>query len=171
MNRIYGPEKARRRGTWSTDTHLLDASYAFGPALTLSAYGYLMDFDSSDSLSNETVGLRGSGGIPVSGDWKFNYAAEFATQREYGGNPVDYDANYYLLEAGFGLPNLGLKVGYEVLQGSKSAGSAFRTPVASLHTFQGWGGQADHNARRGHRRPLRRGDGQGAGRGPALALP
>jgi hypothetical protein len=30
------------------------------------------------------------------------------------------------------------KLGYEVLEGDAAAGSAFRTPLATLHAFQGW---------------------------------
>ena len=29
-------------------------------------------------------------------------------------------------------------MGYEVLEGDTTAGSAFRTPLATLHAFQGW---------------------------------
>ena len=34
--------------------------------------------------------------------------------------------------------NAYLKLGYEVLEGGNAAGKAFRTPLATLHKFQGW---------------------------------
>lgn len=138
VNRIWGPEKGTPPRDLDTNTNLLDVNYAFAPALNLAAYWYQMDFDNADTFSNETFGLRATGGIPVTGDWKFTYAAEYATQSEEGDNPVNYDADYYLAEVGFGQPKLGLKVGLEVLEGDNTAGSAFRTPLATLHAFQGW---------------------------------
>ncbi len=138
VNRIHGPEKGTPPRDLDSNTNLVDVSYAFAPALTLAGYWYQMDFDNADSLSNETYGLRATGSLPVTGEWKFGYTAEFATQSEEGDNPVDYDADYYLVEAGIGQPKLGLKVGYEVLEGDTTAGSAFRTPLATLHAFQGW---------------------------------
>ncbi|MCC7256999.1 MAG: alginate export family protein [Gammaproteobacteria bacterium] len=141
VNRIFGPEKGTPPRDLDTNTNLVDVSYALAPALNLAGYWYQMDFDNADSFSNETYGLRATGAIPVSGEWKFGYTAEFATQSEEGDNPVDYDADYYLVEAGIGQPKLGLKAGYEVLEGDTAAGSAFRTPLATLHAFQGWADQ------------------------------
>ncbi len=138
VNRIFGPEKGTPPRDLDTNTNLVDVSYAFAPALTLAAYWYQMDFDNAATFSNETFGLRATGAIPVTGDWKASYTAEFATQSEEGDNPVNYDADYYLVEAGFGQPKVGVKVGYEVLEGDQTAGSAFRTPLATLHAFQGW---------------------------------
>ncbi|MEZ5564456.1 MAG: hypothetical protein R3F24_02605 [Gammaproteobacteria bacterium] len=53
-------------------------------------------------------------------------------------NPVDYSASYYLLEAGIAAARIVLKAGNEVLEGDRTPGSAFRTPLATLHAFQGW---------------------------------
>ncbi len=138
VNRIHGPEKGTPPRDLDSNTNLVDVSYAFAPQLALAGYWYQMDFDNSDSLSNETFGLRATGAIPVSGEWKLGYAAEYATQSEEGDNPVDYDADYYLAEASIGRPNLGVKIGYEVLEGDATAGSAFRTPLGTPHAFQGW---------------------------------
>jgi hypothetical protein len=139
VNRIQGPDAGTPPEDLDSTTHLIDAGYAFGPALTLSSYWYLMDFDNAATLSNETVGLRATGSIALASAWSLPYAVEVATQSDYGDNPVDYDAGYYLLEAGVAHARFGAKLGYEVLEGDGSAaGSAFRTPLATLHTFQGW---------------------------------
>jgi hypothetical protein len=139
VNRIQGPDPGTPPEDLDSTSHLLDAGYAFGPALALSGYWYLMDFDNAASLSNETVGLRAAGSLPLTSAWSLPYAVEVATQSDYGDNPVDYDAGYYLLEAGVAHARFGVKLGYEVLEGdSSAAGSAFRTPLATLHAFQGW---------------------------------
>lgn len=138
VNRIQGPDSGSPPADLDSNTHLLDASYAFGPAITLSAYAYLMDFRNADSLSNETFGLRATGSTEVATGWKGTYALEYAQQSDYGDNPVDYDAGYYLVEGGISAARIGFKVGYEALEGDSTAGSAFRTPLATLHAFQGW---------------------------------
>src|SRR5690606_21190079 len=58
-------------------------------------------------------------------------------QSELGGNPTDYTAEYYNLEAGLGIKDVSLKAGYEEL-GSDSGIAAFQTPLATLHAFNGW---------------------------------
>jgi len=138
VNRIQGPDSGTPPADFDSRTHLLDASYAFGPALTLSAYGYLMDFANADASSNETFGLRATGSAAIASGWKGTYAVEAASQSDYGDNPVSYAAGYYLVEGGISAAKIGFKLGYEVLEGDTTAGSAFRTPLATLHAFQGW---------------------------------
>ncbi|MBL8202025.1 MAG: alginate export family protein [Chromatiales bacterium] len=138
VNRIQGPDNGTPPPDLDSNTHLLDASWSVGPLMTLSAYGYLMDFDNADSLSNETFGLRATGASEVSPGWKLGYALEYARQSDYGDNPVDYDAGYSLIELGLSAAKMGFRLGWEVLEGDSSAGSAFRTPLATLHAFQGW---------------------------------
>lgn len=138
VNRIYGPDNGTPPADLDGNTHLLDASYAFSPLATVSVYGYLMDFDNADNLSNDTWGLRLTGGTEVTTGWKAGYALEFADQSDGGDNPVDYDASYYLVEGSISAARIGFKAGYEVLEGDSAPGSAFRTPLATLHAFQGW---------------------------------
>jgi len=138
VNRIYGPDDGTPPADLDSHTHLVDASWNYSPALTLSAYAYLMDFDNADTLSNQTFGVRATGATDVNASLKGTWAVEVAEQSDYGDNPVGYDAGYYLLEAGLNTDRLGVRLGYEVLEGDSSAGSAFRTPLATLHAFQGW---------------------------------
>ncbi len=138
VNRIQGPDNGTPPADLDSNTHLLDASYAFGTLATVSAYGYLVDLKNSDSLSNETFGLRANGAAEIASGWKLGYTLEYARQSDYGDNPVDYEAGYSLIEAGLSSARVGFKLGYEVLDGDSTAGSAFRTPLATLHAFQGW---------------------------------
>lgn len=138
VNRIFGPETGSPAEDLDSNTHLVDVQYALLPQAVISAYAYLMDFRDSDALSNATYGARLTGTQPVAGEWQFAYAAEFARQDDYADNPVDYDANYWLVEAGIAGPLVGLRIGHEVFEGGSGAGSGFRTPLATLHAFQGW---------------------------------
>ena len=137
VNRVFGPEKGTPARELDSKTHLLDAAYSFNQAVNLGGYVYLMDLE-ADSFSNATVGIRLNGKIPVGEDWKFGYMAEFARQQDYGDNPVSYDADYYWLEANADWRRFGAAIGIEVLGGGDVAGSGFRTPLATLHKFQGW---------------------------------
>ncbi len=136
VNRIFGPEEGTPTDTWDSESHLLDASYTFGSAATLTVYGYLLDFDNAAGASNDTFGARLAGKL---GDKvKFNYVAEFATQSDAADNPTSYDADYMRLEAGMNFSRFGVAVGYEVLEGNTVANSRFQTPLATLHAMNGW---------------------------------
>jgi hypothetical protein len=53
--------------------------------------------------------------------------------------PIDYDAQYANIAASWIMKNgLTLGISYEVLEGGTGAGTMFRTPLATLHAFQGW---------------------------------
>lgn len=137
VNRIFGPDSGTPAKDLDSNTHLLDARYSFSKALNLSGYTYLIDLD-TDAFSNWTTGIRVDGNAAVSDDLKLSYVAEYAYQEDYADNPVSYDASYYLLQGGVGFSIVDLAVGYEVLGSNSDAGSAFRTPLATLHKFQGW---------------------------------
>lgn len=138
VNRIYGPDSGTPPADLDSNSHLMDASFTFGQSLTVAGYAYLMDFDNAPGLSNRTLGIRATGSVPLATDLRFNYTAEGARQSDYADNPVDYSAGYYLVEAGISAPRIGVKAGYEVLGGNTTPGKAFRTPLATLHAFQGW---------------------------------
>ena len=61
---------------------------------------------------------------------------EYAYQTDYGENPDNYSAPYYLLEGALTTAGITGKLGYEVLGGGSV--QAFQTPLATLHAFQGW---------------------------------
>jgi len=108
----------------------------------LEGYAYLFDFDNARTSSVETYGGRMNGGYPLTENMKVIYTAEYATQDDYGENPVSVDEDYYLGEIGatFKPGNfidvLTLKFSYEVLEGNGT--TSFQTPVATGHAFQGW---------------------------------
>ena len=67
------------------------------------------------------------------------YFAEYAKQNDAGNNPVDFSADYINLGGTWSLDNgLSLGLAYELLGGNASPGGSFRTPLATLHAFQGW---------------------------------
>ena len=124
------------RGRDELAGHLFNVAYESGLG-TLTGFAYLLDYDESarSGLSSSTLGLRWTGKSSVGpGDLLWN--ASFANQTDHGDNPADIDLGYRLAEIGYGRSSLTARLGYELLEGDGGAG--FRTPLATLHKFNGW---------------------------------
>jgi hypothetical protein len=146
----------------ATDTHsvLLHASYKVQDELTVTAYEYML------ASVNNTYGAALTGKADLSMA-KLDYRAEYARQddaslesRKSLGKP-QADAHYYNLDASANISGIIAGLNYEVLSGSNGhdGKTAFSTPLATLHGFNGWadvflttpqGGLIDKNVRLGY---------------------
>ena len=138
VNRIFGPERGSPARELDSNSHLIDAKYSFNKALNLGGYLYFIDLDDAPSFSNRTFGIRLDGAAPLSEDFKVNYVAEYAYQEDHGSNKSKFDADYYFVKGGLDWQQFGFFMGFEVLGGGDESGAGFRTPLATLHKFQGW---------------------------------
>lgn len=141
VRRIFGDDVPA--GKESIDGHLLNASIKINERWSVVPYLYHLDYDDAASSANSTatIGVRANGAF-AAGDGVLRLVAEVATQSDAGNNPVDYDADYYHADLTWSRPDaLGFGFGIESLEGSATAGGAFRTPLATLHKFQGWADQ------------------------------
>lgn len=133
-NRVFGNYSAQ--GKFTGDTFLANGAYRsrFGK---LAAFAYLVDFDEPFGLrdSSQTYGALFAGAQGV-GAGKVAYAASYARQSDYAGNPLAYRADYYFGELSGSYGAYNLTAGYEVLGGSGAKG--FTMPLAALHKFNGW---------------------------------
>ena len=136
INRVFGDHHAQ--GYWKSSSHLFNASYTGLPAGTLTGYVYLLDFRKPDSAANScaTSGASFTGATKLSDALKLTYRLELAAQRDYGSSPLNYRTSYYDLEAGLAARQGGLTLGHEVLGSDHNVG--FKTPLATLHAFNGW---------------------------------
>ena len=136
INRVFGDHHAQ--GYWKSDSHLFNASYAGLPAGTLTGYAYLLDFHKPAHAANScaTYGVSFVGATKLSNTLKFTYRAEVATQSDYGSSLLNYRTNYLDLEVGLALKQGSLTLGHEVLGSDNNIG--FKTPLATLHAFNGW---------------------------------
>jgi hypothetical protein len=119
-----------------TSTHLLNASYAGIPFGTLTGYAYLLDVDDNPAISSSTYGLRFTGAPEIGNDMKLPYGVEYARQTDRADNPANFSHNYLLGEIGIQAMGVTAKVGHERLEGN--GGTAFQTPLATGHAFNGW---------------------------------
>jgi len=134
VNRVFSRRHAQ--GRWDSDSHLLHASYVTSPAATVTAYAYLLKFPNSAANSCTTYGGSVTGAHPLPRDLKAVYRAELATQSDYGPSPLSYTTLYNCFEAGLAHARGSLTLGHELLGSDHNVG--FKTPLATLHAFNGW---------------------------------
>ena len=136
VRRIFGQESAA--GKNNVDTHLLNAKVTINDSWSVTPYFYYIDNQDAAATSTSTLGARLSGSVKA-GDGKVGLVAELATQSDAGNNPDNYDADYAHVSALWSMDNgLGLGIAYESLGTDSSNFESFRTPLATLHAFQGW---------------------------------
>ena len=136
INRVFGDRHAQ--GRWRSDSHLLNASYAGHPVGTLTGYAYLLDFGNTAAAAQScaTYGVSLAGSTKITDRLRFAYRAEVAHQTDHGSGVLNYATTYYALEAGLtGKPG-SFTLGHEVLGSDNGVG--FKTPLATLHAFNGW---------------------------------
>ena len=140
VRRIFGNDVSS--GRHDSDNHLFNAKVILSDDWTVIPYYYHIDNKDAASFSTRTFGARLAGGL-AAGEGKLNLVAEAATQSDAANNPVSFDTEYFHASATWALKN-GLSVGlaYESLGGDQNvSGASFRTPLATLHAFQGWADQ------------------------------
>ena len=126
VNRIFGSEATNplpNATDVGSDTHLFKLSYAGVSGWTFGAYGYLMDFDNLRSWNNDTFGA-----IIQTEQGGFTWRAEGAYQE----NDTDDSAWYAHGSVSRSFGGHALTLGVEFLD------AGFRTPLATLHAFNGF---------------------------------
>ena len=134
VRRIFGPEDGLQPAEWDSNAHFLRATYDPAKGHSLAAFAYLLDLenDNGPANSNASYGLNYVGTYGPA-----TLSARVALQREWGDNPLTYDAPYYFVEAKWPIERVTIAAGHEVL-GSDGGTAPVRMPVATLHKFQGW---------------------------------
>ena len=136
VNRIFGSEVAA--GDADHETHLLNMAVQLSEAWKMVGYAYLIESDDSPAISTDTFGIRTEGNFAF-GEGKLSVLAEFATQSDAADAPVSFDADYFRLQGEWNRDAFKVGIGLESL-GSDN-GEGFRTPLATLHAFNGWADQ------------------------------
>ena len=132
VNRIFGTESAM--GKWKGDSVLVNGKYKVPVEIvdaSVSGFVYLLDNETAPAAASKTFGgsvALAKGPVELKGT--------YATQSEYKGQPVSYDADYYDVNGKVSYKGASFGAGYEVLEGDGMIG--FATPLATLHAFNGW---------------------------------
>lgn len=122
-------------GSW-----LFDANTKLGGWGKATGYHYRIDNSDVAAFSTRTTGVRVSGTQNLDGiAATLGFGAEYAEQRDATNNPISFNADYYRLDLSFAAKDREIAIGRESLSGDAvNAGRAFRTPLATLHAFNGW---------------------------------
>lgn len=135
INRVFSDRHAQ--GKWRSDSHVFNASFTGFAAGTLTGYAYLLDFKHAATASScATYGVSFSGSRPLAPAVNGTFRAELAAQSDYGSSPLNYQTSYGGLEVGLAGKPGSLTLGYERLGSDNNVG--FKTPLATLHAFNGW---------------------------------
>ncbi len=136
IRRIFGEDSPV--GEIDTNTNIINLSYKISDSLTVTGYGLFLDHDDMAfyGLSSKTYGVRVTGNTALNNDWSLVYEAELAEQQDYKDNPTSYDATYYHIAPAIKGKGWTFGIGYESLEGDGT--SSFKTPLATLHKFNGW---------------------------------
>jgi hypothetical protein len=154
VNRVYGPDDPSPVGTapigqanyFKSDSHVFDGVYSGLPGLRLEGYGFLLDLNApgyatpaviiaGTKLSTATYGGRGDYSVSLD-NLSGKISGEYAHQTNYQNNPLSFGLNHFLGEGSLMWRGITGLVGYESLGGSGTIG--FATPLATLHSFNGW---------------------------------
>ncbi len=133
VRRIFGPDSPN--GSTAMSSPLVHVNYDGFEHGELSLYGYFLEFDDAPNTSNQTLGFRFKGVVP-SIDNRFDYLVEAALQTDYKSGADSIDAHY--LHTGIGFTMAGTRFGVDYNELSGDGSSAFQTPLATAHAFNGW---------------------------------
>jgi hypothetical protein len=120
-------------------TRHLGAAYTFDAVGTLGGYGLFLDYEREAQwdLSTTTFGGFFDGNAKLSESLSLAYRLEYARQQNAGDNPDHISTDYGRADIGLSISKVTIAAGYEMLGGSPEDGQ-FRTPLATLHKFNGW---------------------------------
>jgi hypothetical protein len=136
VHRIFGRDSAA--GRLGMKGHGLRAQYKGFKPLTVTPFALFLDYDRAAQAANSSA----SYGALVKAKHKLNdditlyFAGAVAQQEDHGNNTADYDVWYYNAEPGLGYGAWRVSAGVEQLDGNGA--QAFRTPLATLHKFNGF---------------------------------
>ena len=135
VHRIFGSDSPA--GDLDLDSHGIRIQYSGLEPLTITPFALLLDYDAGSQApsDSQSYGILLGGSQALDDDWSLLYAGSVAYQEDYADNPLDLGHWYYRIEPGIAYKNIKLKAGYEVLEGDGT--SAFQTPLATLHKFNG----------------------------------
>jgi hypothetical protein len=106
---------------------MANVKYAAFPAAKVAAFFYAVDEQRTPAASWQHVGARVDG---VIGD--FLYEVSFADQSDHADSTATVDASYSDIQLGYTFGPVTVKAQQEVLE------KGFKTPLATLHAFNGW---------------------------------
>jgi len=136
VHRIFGDDHPA--GEFDSESHVISAILDGGEFGKVKGYGVILDLIEAPALSSQSWGVRYENTVTLEEEVgiKLGVVGEYATQSDNAANPADYSEDYIHGEASLTIAPFTGKFGYEKLGGDGV--SSFKTPLATLHKFQGF---------------------------------
>jgi hypothetical protein len=149
VNRVFGDVRAVGPvfRDFDSDSHLVRLAYNRFPIARLVAYTYLLDLENAAGHGNSSatygLALSGSHTFDPARNARLNHRAEYAFQTDYAEQPARYSAHYLRAELSGDYDRFTLGAGCELLGSGRNRNQpgtrvGFKTPLATLHAFNGW---------------------------------
>jgi len=139
VNRIFGEDVAA--GDHDNQTLLANWNKTWAEKHHIKAYYYGIENEDAAAFSTDTFGIGYNTHFDV-GSQKIKMGLEYASQSDADNNPVNYNADYWRFDVALTFNQGEFFAGHEILEGSDTqSGASFRTPLATLHAFNGWADQ------------------------------
>lgn len=113
------------------DTSGANANYKLCDSLSLTGFYYHIKSSEAEGFSSDTLGLRATGKYMVD-EVSLAYAFSYAHQEDNSQSSADVDADYWAGDLSATIEALTVGAGFEIL------GDGFRTPLATVHKFNGY---------------------------------
>lgn len=126
VNRIFGSDAINNFDYDNTNIHLLNAAYSGIEGFTIGAYAYLLDFDSLGAFNSDTYGA-----YVKTTQFGLDLYGEIAYQ-DNAGATNSLEGTYAHVTAGKTFGSQAVTLGLEYLSQN------FRTPLATVHAFNGF---------------------------------
>lgn len=128
-HRITGAEEAM-------GSHVLHVSGPAGPG-ELALFGYLLDYERPGAAANSTSSWGASyNGSRDAGAASVLWELQYVVQQDWADHPGSFDVDYQRTVIGFSRGDVSVRAAREALDGDGMY--AFRTPLATLHGYNGW---------------------------------
>jgi len=137
VNRALGADNPN--GRFRGDSYFVNANLQT-PFGRVGAFHYALDLETGPTGSLDNANSSQTSGARFDGRWHRNefgldVEVSYAQQKDFANNPVDYEADYWLVGArAFAGP---VSAGFRAESLGGGDGQSFQTPIATLHQFQG----------------------------------
>lgn len=139
VRRIFGPEDGAQPASWEGDSLFLRGVWQPADGVELRPFAYRLDVDADRGFSSAVTVDNSTDTVGIEADWSsgsMTLRGAYARQWDQGASTLDYAANYYLAQGIYDFGTVQFELNREVLGADNNAG--FRTPLSTLHKFQGW---------------------------------
>lgn len=139
VRRIFGPDDGAQPASWDGDSLFLRAVWQPAGNIELRPFAYRLEVNPDADFGPAVTVDNSTDTVGIEADWSagpLTLRGAYARQWDHGDSELDYAANYSLAQGSYNFGTLRLEITREVLGSDNNIG--FRTPLATLHKFQGW---------------------------------